>query len=64
MSYDDVCVIAWKGYKAEQRGIEEKDLMNGRVAKDTMERKEASPRAAKLIGTVTKIRIQWEQRQR
>ena len=39
MSYNDGCAIAWKGYKAgkgagteRERGIVEKELMNGRVA--------------------------------
>ena len=44
MSYDDLCAIAWKGYKAgkgagkngteQERGIEENVPMNGREASD------------------------------
>ena len=72
MSCDDVCAIAWEGTKAgrgagkrgpdqteQEGGIEEKELMNGRVAKETMEeRKEArkAPRAATLILTVKKTK--------
>ena len=48
MSYEDVCAIAWKGYKAgkgagkkdrtgQDRGIVEKELMNGRVAREMTE---------------------------
>ena len=69
MSYDDVCAFAWKGYKAG-KGAGKKGpngsgvwccgkMMNGRVAKETMEeRKEArkAPRAGHLIGTVTKTK--------
>ena len=43
----------------QERGIVEMELMNGRVAKETMEeRKEAkqAPRAANPIGTVTKTK--------
>ena len=70
MSYDDVCVISWKGNKAG-KGAGKKGP-NGagtwyrgkvadewRVAKETTEeRREArkAPRAANLIGTVTKTK--------
>ena len=71
MSYEHVCAIAWKGYKAgkgagkkgtkciEKHGIVEKELMNGRVAREMTEaRKEAgrAPRAANTIGTATRIK--------
>ena len=68
--YEDVCAIAWEGYKASkdqaksgqmdlERGIVEKELMNGRVAGEMAEpRKEAkrAPRAANPIGTVTRTK--------
>ena len=66
VSYDDVCAIAWKVYKAGKGtdkkrpngpgGIMEKELMNGRVAEGMTEaRKEArrAPSTANLIGAVT-----------
>ena len=69
MSYEDVCAIPWKGYKAgkgagkwdqmDRDHVVGKELMNGRVAGETTEpRKEAkrAPRAANLIGTVTRTR--------
>ena len=64
MSFEDVCAIAGKGYKAGKgarrdqtdrgHGIVEKELMNGRVAEEMTERKEArrAPRAPDLTGTV------------
>ena len=69
-SCEDVCAIAWKGYKADKgagrkdqtgrgHGIVEKELMNGRVPEDVTEaRKEArrAPRAANLIGTLTGLK--------
>ena len=67
MSCEDVCAVAWKGYRAgkgagqmdRERGIVEKELMNGRVAGEMTEpRKEAkrAPRAANLTGTATRTR--------
>ena len=70
MSFEDLCAIAWKGYKADkgqakrdqtdrEHGIVEKELMNGRPAGETTEaRKEARsvPRAANPIGTATRTR--------
>ena len=70
MSYEDVCAIAWKGYKAgkgagkkgpkgQDHGTVEKELMNGRVAREMTEvRKEVrrAPRAANPIGTATRTR--------
>ena len=61
MSYEDVCAIAWKGYKAGkgagkkvrmdwEHGTAGKELMNGRAAREMMEaRKEArrAPRVSK-----------------
>ena len=70
MSYEDVCAIAWKRYKAGKgagkkgpsgsgTGIVEKELMNGRVAEEMTEAtKEArrAPRAANVMGTATRTR--------
>ena len=70
MSYEDVCAIAWKGYKAGKgagkkdppgrgHGIVGKELRNGRTAGGTIEaRKEArrAPRAANQNGTETRTR--------
>ena len=50
---------ARKDRTEQEPGIVEKELMNGRVAKEMAEaRKEASkaPRAANLIGTVTRTK--------
>ena len=56
MSYEGVCAIAWKGFKAgkgagkkgpgQGRGIVDKELLNGRVAEELTEaRKEARKEA-------------------
>ena len=65
----DVCAIAWKGTRpareasrdrmGQDHGVEEKELMNGRVARKMTEvRKEArrAPWAASLIRAVTRTR--------
>ena len=70
MTYDDVVRSREKDTKLakeharrdqteQKRGTEEKDLMNGRVVEEqTEERKETikAPRAANLVGTVTKTK--------
>ena len=66
MSDDDVCAISWKGTKLareqvkrdrmdQEHGIVGKELMNGRAAREMMEARSA-PRAANLIGTVTRTK--------
>ena len=58
-SNEDVCAIAWKGYKAGKGAGKKGPLMNGRAAGEMMEaRKEArrAPRAASLTGTVTRTK--------